>query len=469
MNENPPPIPPPLPSAPFVRAPRRRRHGTAIKLGTVAVLTLLLLIPLTLIRGVLAERLQRRDEAVRNITATWGEQQVVAGPVLIVPYKYRFKTWKEQVVNGKVVRQEIEETATARAHFLPAALAVDGALQPDRLHRGIYETVVYRGQLKLSGRFARPNFDEWKVAAEDVMWEDAQVAFAITDLRGAKDALVLQWDGQSLPLTPGARFGGFTSGVHARLKGAAFTNDSVAFDLALTLNGSRGLSFAPVGTQNEVRLTSPWPDPSFTGAFLPSERKISGSGFEATWQVSYYGRSYPQQWSEQEKSAPFDAAAVNASLFGVDLISVVDSYRLVERSTKYGLLFIVLVFTTFFLFEVLAPVRIHPFQYVLVGAALCLFYLALLSLSEITGFGGAYAAGAAGATLMVTLYSAKMLRSFRRTAVIAGGLSAIYGFLYVILRQQDYSLLFGTAGLFLVLAVVMYTTRNIDWYARDEQ
>jgi inner membrane protein len=319
----------------------------------------------------------------------------------------------------------------------------------------------------LSGSFTAPSLDEWKVKPEDILWDEAVVLVAISDLRGTKEALVMKWGDSPIPLKPGARFCDFTSVVAGRVGSsvAGATN----FSMKLGLNGSRGIRFAPLGQQNEVRLSSTWPDPSFSGAFLPADRQITHNGFTATWQVSYYGRAYPQQWSTQDNAAPqVDTSAIHSSLFGVDLISVVDTYRYVERSTKYGVLFIALVFTAFFLFEVLAALRVHPFQYTLVGAALCLFYLALLSLSEIIPFGWAYITGAAASTLLIVFYSAKALRSLVRASAIGVELGAIYGFLYVILRLQDYSLVVGTAGLFLALAIVMYATRNIDWYARDE-
>jgi len=446
---------------------RRKGSGTVVKMLTILVLVMLLLIPLGMIRSVLSERLQRRNEAVRNITSTWGSEQVICGPVLVVPYKQSRLTYTDQLVNGQRERVAVTETSVAQAYFLPADLKITGDLAPSLLHRGIYEAVVYSGHLEVAGRFARPSFEEWKVKPDDVMWEDAVVTMAISDLRGAKEALSLKWGNRTVPLVPGAKLTSFKSGVYARLGDSSFEQDGVEFTVALNLNGSRSISFVPVGTQNEARLTSSWADPSFCGAFLPAERKIGPGGFEATWHVSYYGRTFPQQWSSENNSKAFDEGAL-ASAFGVDLIAVVDSYRLVERSIKYGILFIALVFTAFFLFEVLSPLRIHPFQYTLVGAALCLFYLALLSLSEVTTFGRAYLAGACAASILIALYSAKALKSFAKVLVIVAELAVIYGFLYVILQLQDYSLLFGTAGLFIALAIVMYATRNIDWYSRDE-
>jgi inner membrane protein len=441
-----------------------QRFSTVLKMAAIAILVLLLLIPLAMVRSVLHERLDRRNAAVREITATWGNEQVIMGPVLIVPYKYNQNSWKDQFINGRVERLEVSEAVRRRAYFLPAVFKAEGRLSPDRLHRGIYETVVYSGTLNLSGSFSKPSFEEWNVDLQQILWDEAEVAISITDLRGAKESLHISLAGQEVPLKPGRKLEGFTGGVYARIRGLSGETDAIPFALSLTLNGSRGLRFAPVGVNNDVQLSSTWPDPSFQGAFLPAERDVRPNGFTAHWQVSYYGRSYPQQWNDK---TPVGAAGVSSSLFGVDLVPALDSYRYVERSIKYGILLIALLFTAFFLFEILSAVRIHPFQYTLVGIALCLFYLGLLALSEVTSFTTAYWIGAAMALLMIALYSVRALRSARRGGLVGIGLALIYAFLFVILRLQDYALLVGAAGLFLVLAIVMFVTRNIDWYARD--
>jgi inner membrane protein len=438
-----------LPSAP----PKSffKRFLTVFKMLSIAVLILLLLIPLSMVQSTLQERLQRHDTVVREINATWGSEQAVIGPVLIVPFKD--VTMNMAGGSGSMVR---------RAYFLPATFKANGKLKPDdRLHRGIYKTVVYSGTLDLSGSFARPSFEEWKVDQQNILWDEAEVAISITDLRGAREMLRIKLGEQMIPLKPGKRLEGFEGGAYARIKGLNAMGDTIPFELSVTINGSRSLRFAPIGVNNEVTLASTWPDPSFQGAFPPSERKVESSGFSARWQVSNYGRSYPQQWIESH------AAGVAASLFGVDLVPALDSYRYVERAIKYGVLVITLLFIVFFLFEVLSSVRIHPFQYALVGIALCLFYLGLLALSEVISFNAAYWIGAAASSLMIALYSAKVLHSAGRACLVAAGLIVVYAFLFVILCLQDYSLLVGTAGLFLVLAILMYVTRNIDWYARD--
>jgi inner membrane protein len=433
-------------------------------MASIAILVLLLLIPLSMVESVLRERLIRRDASVREITSTWGKEQVVMGPVLIVPYRYYKKTSSDQVVNGRTERIESTESFRSKAYFLPASLKADGELKPDRLHRGIYETVVYSGKLNLSGSFARPSLEEWNVDPQLVLWDDAEVAVSVSDLRGAKESLQIVLAGQTVPLKPGSQLKGFEGGVYGRIRGLAAAADKIPFEMPLTLNGSRSLRFAPLGVNNDVQLASTWPDPSFQGAFLPVERKVGPKGFSAHWRISYYGRSYPQQWTDRNG---VDSGTIASSLFGVDLVPVLDSYRHVERAIKYGILFISLLFAAFFLFEVLSGIRIHPFQYTLVGAALCLFYLGLLALSEVISFGRAYWAAAALSSLMIALYSAKVMRSAGRACIVATGLIAVYAFLFVILRLQDYALLLGSAGLFLMLALVMYVTRNIDWYARD--
>ena len=445
-----------------------KRCATIFKMAAVAVLILLLLIPLNMVRSVLHERLGRRNEAVTKITSSWGNEQKLVGPVLIVPYRYTVKSWKEQITaGGKIEKVEVTDQVTANAYFLPTNLAINGDIKPMQLRYGIYPAVVYTGKLKFAGQFARPDFAKLRIKADEVLWDDALVTFAIPDLRGVKETLNLQWGGKTCPLLPGSKLGGFQSGVFTGAGGLPAGDGAIPFQLDLSLNGSGGLSFAPLGAQTTVKLTSPWPDPSFFGTFLPAERKVTRDGFEATWQVSYYGRNFPQHWTSQAHEPGLAPASVESSLFGVNFLSGIDSYRNTERAIKYGVLFIVLIFAAFFLFELLAALRIHPFQYAIVGAALSLFYLGLLSLSEFIPFGFAYLAAAGVTTLLVCFHSARMLKSGARTFIIAGLLAGIYGFLYVALQLQDYALLLGTGGLFAVLAIVVWLTRNIDWYARD--
>jgi len=446
-----------------------KRRAVFFKMVGVTLLVLLLLIPLGMVHSVLRERLARRNEAVADITSVWGREQSIIGPVLIVPYRYSFKSWKEQpTAGGRIEKVEVVETATASAYFLPATLTITGDITPTQLRRGIYQAVVYAGKLELSGQFARPDFGDLRIEEGNVLWDDAMVTFAIPDLRGVRETLQLHWGDDRIPLAPGCKLKSFASGVHARVGGLRESRGDIPLKLEVTLNGSGGIRFTPVATRNLVKLTSPWPDPSFQGAFLPSERKVGAAGFEATWQLSEYGRDYAQQWTDLDSAAGLTSNSAASSLFGVNFLSGIDAYRNVERAAKYGVLFIALVFVAFFLFEILSALRIHPLQYTLVGAALCLFYLGLLSLSEFIAFGWAYLASAVATTLLIWFYCTTVLKSGRRTLLIVGMLAVIYGFLYITLQLQDYALLLGTAGLFVALGLVYYLTRNIDWYSRDQ-
>lgn len=456
MNDTPPPaLPPP--------APRLRRCASTLKLAFVGALALLLLIPLAMVRSLLSERRARRAEAIADITRSWGDSQALIGPVLVVPYRIPVKMRRDQLVDGRY--RSVEETSwsTAQACFLPTNVEVVGTLDPSLLHRGIYEAAVYRGALTVTGAFAPPDFGDWKVDPTNVVWEDAVVLVSVSAPRGLTDALTLHLDGAALPLSPGPALASFANPLRARIPAHALdTGKPIAFSLGVTLNGSDGLRVAPVGMQTRVALDSTWANPSFQGAFLPVQRTVTPAGFKAVWQVSYYGRGVPQAWTSSENAGAADGLARSA--FGVNLVTPVDSYRLVERALKYGVLFVVLLFTGFFLFETLARLRIHPLQYLLIGAALCIFYLSLLALSELTAFGCAYLAAAGAALTLVAGYSAAVLGSRRRAAAIGLELALIYGFLYTTLQLQDYALVFGSVGLFAALAVVMFVTRRVNWY-----
>ena len=459
--EAPPPLPKSQPSF-------GRRNSTIIKLLGVGALVLVLLIPLVMITGVLSDRLSRRNEAVADITSSWGREQNVIGPVLGIPFQYKFKAVKEMPgPDGKMERREVEEVGIGTAFFLPETLKIDGNAETQTLHRGIYEAAVFRAQVMLSGKFAPPDFGPLKIDLKDVQWKDAFVTIAVNDLRGTREGLVLDWGGTKRPMLPGSQVPGYTTGATASLGSDQPIASEITFSIPLDFNGSDGVFFAPFGVQNEATLKSNWPDPAFRGSFLPAERSVRPDGFNATWRVSYYGRDYPQSWTSRGGNERFNVLSVTSSRFGANFLELLDAYRYVERSIKYGVLFLVLVFTTFFLFEVSARQKIHPFQYLMVGAALCLFYLLLLSISEFIGFSWAYLIAAAASTMLITWYCRFFLGGGVRILMIGAGLAGVYTFLYITLRQQDYALLMGAIALFIVLAVVMYVTRKVDWYARD--
>ncbi len=453
---------------------RRRtwRDSKMVKVIGVGILVLLLLIPLAMVRGLVSERQERQLSVERDLAAIWGAAQTVGGPVLSIPYDSLCEV-QTAATNRQVITSF--QTCEKLGHFLPETLRIDGPVKPEVRSRGIFDVVVYRTDLRLQGTFAPPRFEDLSTEASlgsgpigTVHWERASLGIGIPDLRGIRGRVDLDWQGKRVPFAPGVADPSlWTSGLRAplRLDGAAgkpAAGGRIPFSLSVSLAGSSGLRVLPFGRQTGLALRSTWASPSFSGAFLPDTRRVGEDGFNATWNVSYYGRSFPQSWSSSQTGNL--AAEIAGSSFGVDFVQPVDVYQQTERSVKYGALFLVLTFVTFFLFELFQPIRVHPVQYLMVGSALCLFYVLLLSIAEQVAFGIAYLVAGGATVALLGLYAAAVLRGIQRAVLFAGVLGLLYGYLYVLLQAEDYALLLGSIGLFLILALVMLITRRVDWY-----
>ncbi len=461
--ETPPLVPPPLSAAATSNRPKAGAAG--LKLCLIGVLIGLLWIALLLIDGVRQERLCFREEARTEIAQTWGGEQTLVGPVLAVPFTYAAKSAREVFdARGAAVRTEEVRTIRAWAYFLPAELEVSGRLDPSLRHRGIFTIPVYETELAVRGRF-QPVATAIGIDGAVYDWAKARLLASLTYPRGLRTAPELRCAGAAVKLEPGVPRNGFGETLEAAVPlDAAAADAGVDFALEMKLQGSARLAVAPVGAQSRVTLKSSWADPSFGGAALPARREVGPEGFAATWEQSYFGRGYPQQWTDGAGQAEVEWHQLTGSAVDVTLLQPVDAYRLVERAIKYGVLFLVLVFANFFLFEVTAKLRIHPLQYLMVGGALVFFFLGYLALSEFIAAGLAYGAAAALSTALVTGYSASVLKTGSRCGIVGGGLAGTYAYLYFILQLQDYALLAGTAALFLLLGVGMWATRKIDWY-----
>jgi inner membrane protein len=431
---------------------RSSEFETTRRLIVLGVLVVVMLIPLELIRGAVSERFARSQEVESEIAQIWGQSQTIAGPMLTIPYTARTRTLQ----NGVASDQERRELA----YFLPDGLAIDATLRTERRSKSLYEVPVYAAEITMTGRFALPDFAAWNIAASDVMWSEAKLALGITDMRGIQP-MSIELDGKPLAVAPTAQRADLIGGgVSARIQGFAAALESHPFTVKLTVNGTDWLRFLPVGKETTVTMAADWPHPGFGGAFAPAERTVRDDGFDARWQVTYLARSYPQAWRSEDGALEIDSD----DAFGVELVTPGDTYQQTDRLIKYGILVIVLTFTTIFIVGLRGSARTHVVQYLLVGASLCLFYLLVLSLSEHAGFGPAYAGATAVTVAINALY---VRRTVARLAglIIAGLLAAVYAYMYVLLRLEDYSLLVGTVGLLLVLVAIMYVTRNIDWYA----
>ena len=442
------------------------RRSLLARALVVLSLVVLLLVPLQMIRGVIEERAARRTAAIAEVASTWGSAQTLVGPVLIVPFRVeRKESWVEPVPAGApgVVRERTR-VVVERATFLPDNLKIDGRLAPERRWRGIFEVVLYRAELSVSGSMPAPDPGALGVPPEDVLWKDAVLSVGLSDTRGIREGPGLLWDGARVAFRPGPGAAGCVpSGVHAplpALEGSPAAQHTFAF--TVSLQGTESLAVTPLGASSEAVLRSPWPSPSFLGAFLPDRRPTTDGGFDAAWKVSSFGRNYPQRW-RSDRDAPGEAVA--KSSFGVRLFLPADAYQQATRALKYAILFVGLTFLAFALFETFAGLRLHPLQYLFVGCALVLFYLLLVSVSEHVAFGAAYLAAAAATTALVSAYCAWVLVVKTRALVIAAALAALYGYLFVLLRLEDYALLLGAVALFALLAAIMLATRRVDWYA----
>lgn len=428
----------------FEKQKNRITGSVSAKLIVIGILTLLLLIPSGMIRRLISEREMRHRETVDEVTSKWGNAQTVCGPVLTVPYLTYYKTKEGMRATRNLL------------HVLPDELIIDGDLIPEIRYRGIYQVIAYNSKLLFTGNFSPVDFSEWKAADKDVLWNEAFLTIGITDMRGIKKDIVVAWNNNPAKISPGLKNKDIvSSGITVNVP---FKNDETFnFSFDLDLNGSHTLSFIPLGKETNVNVKSSWNSPSFEGSFLPDYREITDTGFTARWNVLQLNRNYPQKWNGKEFS-------VNNSEFGIKLVFPVDTYQKATRSVKYSLLFIALTFLVFFFSEALGKRRIHAVQYLLVGVALVIFYSLLIALSEHIAFNLAYLAASVAVIALVTVFTHSLFNNKIITISILAVLIALYLFLFTILQFADYSLLLGNIGLFVVLAIVMFFSRKINWY-----
>ena len=429
------------------------KSSITIRVLSIGFMILILLIPTSMIESLIKERQYRSDDAIREVSSVWGEIQTITGPVVTIPYiKYYVNENKEVY------------SQTEYAHFLPEKLNIKGTIEPEKRHRGIYDVVVYTTKINFNGSFNNIDFSEWKIKEKDILWDEAYIAIGISDMRGIKDAIDLKWDKDIFSFNPGLESNDVISnGVSTRIKIQQSDNAiENSFSFSLNLRGSEELYFIPLGKTTNVELKAPWSDPKFQGAYLPESHNVTDKDFTAHWQLLHLNRNYPQKWLQNQYN-------VSNSAFGVSLIVPVDHYLKSERSAKYAIMIITFTFLIFFFVEVLNKIRIHPMQYLLVGLALIIFYTLLLSISEHLSFNLAYLISGVATISMVTIYSKSIYNNIKQTAITGLTLVILYGFIFITLQLQDYALLMGSVGLFVVMAIIMYLSRQINWYQFSEK
>jgi len=423
-------------------------NSYSVKMIIVSGLAILLLIPSFLIQDVIRERIALSEKVKNELYAQWGGKQVVAGPVLNVPFIVQEKSEMNQGMNER----------KGIAHFLPETLKTDASLAPEKRKRGIYEVVVYEASIRLKGTFAQPDVSQLDIQNAQFNWNAAYFTMGISDMRGIRNLPELVVNGQKCKVDPGvADTDLFESGITVKANSIDL-KQSMNFEIELALNGSEDLSVEPLGKTSEVAMKSSWTQPSFTGAFLPEKRNVTASGFTADWRVTHLNRNFPQQWADSKFNT-------HEATLGVELLIPVDHYQKSMRSAKYAILFIALNFIIFIFIEIKSRTRIHPFQYSLVAFALLIFYALLTSIGEQIGFNLAYLLSAVAVTSLISWYALSILKDKKLMGWVTLLQIGLYLFLFTILQLQDYALLAGSIGMFVILAIVMRASQQIKWYS----
>lgn len=443
-------------------------NKTLIKGVITGALILLLLVPTVFVSDLVTEREKRQQEVVKDVTSGWASPQTVSGPFICIPY----------------TTGEKETTATRQLFIMPENLDVDGNITPELRQRSIYNVLLYRSNVKASGNF---KFDIPKqIPVENLKLQDAKICFTLTDIRGIEERLNIQLNNASYELLPGLPYKetesmpvpeNTTPTETTRASTATLQRDvvglsspvnlsvedlqkSVSFSVDLKLKGSQSLHFLPLSGSSNFNIKSVWKDPKFDGGTLPSTRDVGDSGFTA-------------KWSFNKSNLPFNNITTDFSFnkqslaFGVSMLQPTDQYAKTLRSVKYAILFIGLTFALFFIIELMQKKPMHPVQYVLIGIALVIFFTLLLSISEFLNFDIAYLIAAAATVLLITAYAKTHFKSIKTAAVFGCFLSFLYAFIFVLISLEDAALLVGSIGLFVILALVMFGSRKINWYGNE--
>ncbi|WP_432708340.1 cell envelope integrity protein CreD [Pedobacter sp.] len=447
------------------------------RVGIIGFLTLLLFIPSVLIQELIQERQNRQEDVIKEIADKWSGSQLVEGPVMVLPYK---TVIQQKETSGKLSYEEV----ISNIYILPETLNINSSVKPETLHRGIYDAVVYNAQVKVKGAFSAMELQKSGINPNQVQWDKVKVVIGVTDLKGLQNNPVIQLADQRLQVEPDfTSLKLFSHNLIILPNLSKDKNTALTFSYELEIRGSNALNFLQLGKTTVVKVKGEWNNPSFTGRYLPEDREVSSTGFSATWKIPFFNRPYPQQWIAENtdlntviQELPNDVAptpAAQASIipdkqtsdayFGVDFKLPVDQYQKTMRSAKYSILVVFLTFISLLFTEMFSKKRVHLLNYVLIGAAMVIYYVLLLAFSEQVGFNNAYLIASLSTVALVGGFLAALLRDKRAALLFGGTLSVFYSFIFGIIQLQDMALLFGSVGLFTTVAVLMYLSTKIDW------
>ncbi|WP_413669530.1 cell envelope integrity protein CreD [Mucilaginibacter sp. Mucisp86] len=426
------------------------RESATFKLIFIGLLTLLLLIPSAFIRDLINERANTQNETIKEVSDSWSGSQIIKGPVLVIPYK-----------KGINMTDTARQQATENLYILPDNLHIKAGLTTQILHRGIFDVAVYNTQVKVSGNFAKLDLSSLGININQLILNKARFEFSVSDLKGLKSNPIIKTTQPTLSAEPSFD-SVFGNGLQAAVDLSSISNNEVPFDYTLDLKGSEGLSFLQLGKTTDVQVNGNWSSPSFDGNHLPDERKIDTGGFSASWRMMYYNRPFPQQWAGAEKKLDNDKKLEDAT-FGVKLRLPVDQYQKTMRTSKYAIFIILLTFISLFLTEVIRKQPIHMFNYILIGAAMVIYYTLLLSFSEQVGYNFAYLIASASTIALISVFISSLLKNGKAAVLFAFILAVFYAFIFVIIQLEDLALMVGSIALFIIIAILMYFSRKINW------
>ena len=425
------------------------------KIGVLAVLILLFLIPLTMVQSIIYERRERARSAEMEIMESWGGEFLVLGPVLQIPGK-TYTQVRSRNESGVEITETRESVFTLRV--VPEELNVEINLGTETRRRGIFSVPLFSGTVNFSGQFDLDRVVRELRDNQEIFPEDAELLFALASQRGIRGINSAEWNNGTIDFLSGnpgtvPLHGGSRGGIYGQV--LAVPDEKNSFNIVISVQGGRAMRMVPLGEETNVVLQADWPSPSFQGSYLPLSRNIDPGGFSAHWQISHLSRNIPPYWDESQRIEP------GSEMFGVNFFEVMDHYAMNIRAAKYGILFIIIPFLSLFIFEMILRRNIHIIQYILSGIGNVTFYLLLLSFSEHIPFLAAYVISVFSVAAMMTLYSSSLLGSWRKAPFMTLIMILCYAYLYFTLQSEDMALLIGSIGVFAITGIVMFITRNM--------
>lgn len=433
------------------------RNSITARMLIVGFLLLILLIPLEFVKSLIYERSLRQKEVIHEINEKWGNEVLISGPILEIPYLtyVENKTYAEKseipVTNYIPVKK--------KAWFFPENLNIDSQVDTLDRNRSIYKSVVFTANMKFTGDFPVIEFSDTNISEEDILWEEARIILQTTNTKGIKSDLVLSLAGNEWNMISTFDNGYMRNIVsEQQLDYNKLAKEVVPFSLDMKIQGSESLKFIPIGKRTTASMQSNWHSPGFDGEFLPEDnsKEISENGFSAQWDIFHLSRSFEQSFFGTLPDLQNYA-------FGTNFVEPVNDYVKTERTSKYGFMVIGLTLLVFLMIQIASGIYIHPLQYIMIGLALVLFYTLLIAISEHSTFAKAYTLAGFSVLLLITLYARSILKNFKFPLLVCLSLTGLYSFIYVIIQLENYALLAGSIGMFLILAIIMYASRKIDW------